>query len=210
MTKFNSAAILAGGKSSRMGFDKQLLNVSEKRLHQIIIPLLKKKFNEIIVVTNSPQLYCADDVICTTDIYKNLGPLAGIHAALKRCSSEYLYVIACDMPCINYDYIDYMKSQITIHSPGACVTAKKDWIEPFNAFYSDKFLKIMEEDLSDDKASIYHYLKKINTLIIDEKTALKYSPDWSMFLNMNTKQDYYNYLSSKQSKGKCFFKQNNR
>ena len=44
MDNFTTAVILAGGKSSRMGFDKQFLEIHEKRLLDTQIHKLRKEF----------------------------------------------------------------------------------------------------------------------------------------------------------------------
>lgn len=93
MKKFGSAIILAGGKSTRMGFDKQLLKIDERRLMDSLIHKLHKDFEEIIIVTNRPDLYIGLSHIITTDILKDKGPLGGIHAGLKKSSSQYAFVV---------------------------------------------------------------------------------------------------------------------
>ena len=56
MKRFGSAIILAGGKSTRMGFDKQLLRLRERSLIEGLIRRLGGSFHETIVVTNRPEL----------------------------------------------------------------------------------------------------------------------------------------------------------
>ena len=41
-SKLNTAVILAGGKSSRMGFDKQFLEINNQRLMNLLIENLKR------------------------------------------------------------------------------------------------------------------------------------------------------------------------
>lgn len=202
--KFGSAAILAGGRSERMGFDKQLLTVNKQRLIEIIYHSLEKKFDDIIAVTYKPELYAGYPVRTKQDLYPNSGPLAGIHSALSAARSQYVYIIACDMPCINQDYITYMQ-QLIIHNnyPDACITKKGDWIEPFNAFYSRSCLPVIEADLMDNKTSIRYFLNKVNTLEIEEEKAREFSTNWSMFLNLNTKENYEAYARSHISVFKC-------
>ena len=57
MDNFKTAIILAGGKSSRMGFDKQLLFINEKRLIYSIACNLEKHFEDIIIISNKIELY---------------------------------------------------------------------------------------------------------------------------------------------------------
>lgn len=54
---FKTAVILAGGKSSRMGFDKQFLRINKVRIMEKLIHELSKEFEDIIIVTNKPEEY---------------------------------------------------------------------------------------------------------------------------------------------------------
>ena len=122
MKKFGTAIILAGGKSSRMGFDKQLLKIDERRLMDSLIQKLHKEFEEIIIVTNRPDLYIGLSHIITSDILKEKGPLGGVHAGLKLSSSQYAFIVACDMPNINMEYVNFMKDQLRDLDSKGCVT----------------------------------------------------------------------------------------
>jgi molybdopterin-guanine dinucleotide biosynthesis protein A len=190
LREFGSAVILAGGKSKRMGFDKQLLTLNEKKLIYNISDKLRRKFDEIIVITNTPQIYSMSrEVIYICDEIKNKGPLGGIYTGLKKATSQYVYFIACDMPVINFDYIDLLKLSVKAKSKDAVVTKQSQFIEPFNAFYNKKLIKELEICLKTSNDSVQRFLKSQDCIYIPEKTARKYSPDWEMFLNFNTKED---------------------
>lgn len=112
MDNLNTAIILAGGKSSRMGFDKQFLVINEKRLILDIAKKLKKHFKEIIIVTNKKEYYKDLGYKVVEDEIKGMGPLAGISVGLKNSSSLYAYIIACDMPILDDNYIKYIKAMV--------------------------------------------------------------------------------------------------
>lgn len=201
--KFGSAVILAGGKSSRMGYDKQLIDIYGKMLIERQYDMLKAEFSEVVVVSNEPVLvglpqFVPDSLVIAKDYYSGMGPLSGIHAGLRHSSSEYAYFIACDMPYINLDYIHFMKKQLCKNGANACVTRLGEWIEPFNAFYSVKALPGIEACLEKGEVAIHKILKNMNCLYIDEKEGRRFSPDWSMFFNINTKKDLSCYLASIQ------------
>lgn len=194
MKKFGTAVILAGGKSSRMGFDKQLLKINERRLMDSLIMKLNQEFDEIIIVTNRPECYkgLGDKII--SDIIVGRGPLSGIHAGLTMASNEFSYFLACDMPNINFDYIRYMKNSIRCIDTSACITRFGSWIEPFNAFYSKKLKIEIEKHLFSGNRSINSLLEKVDVYYISEEEARRFSPNWDMFLNLNTKEDLNSYL----------------
>lgn len=194
MKKFGTAIILAGGKSSRMGFDKQFLKIDQRRLMDSLINKLKKDFQEIIIVTNKPEYYIGLSHKIITDKLKEKGPLGGIHAGLLESSSKYSFVLACDMPNINMEYVRYMKESMKDQDLDGCVTNYMDWIEPFSSFYSRDLVKEIENHIDSGRRSINSMLKSLNIQYIEEEDARRFSPNWDMFLNLNTREDLDLYL----------------
>jgi molybdopterin-guanine dinucleotide biosynthesis protein A len=190
MKKADTAIILAGGKSLRMGFDKKYIKVGNQFLIDILINKLKKIFDEIIVVSNDKKVYKNDGVIVVEDEIKNIGPLGGLHIGLKHSSSNYSYVIACDMPYINEAYIEFMKTKLELKDDVyAVITRYKEHIEPFNSFYSKKMTEEIKKHICTQKRSIFSLLKKLEVIYIEEVMARYFSPDWQMFKNLNTRKE---------------------
>lgn len=199
MENIDTAIILAGGQSRRMGFDKKYIEVEGKYLLDSIVKNLEKEFERIIIVTNTPYYLIKINISYIKDEIENIGPLGGIHSGLKYSDSEYNYIIACDMPYINLKYIRYLKNQVEDNiklKPDAVVTRFNEWIEPFNGIYSKKIVKNIEDYINNKKRNIYSLISTMNTLYVEEKIARKFSPDWRMFKNLNTKRDLYEYVNS--------------
>lgn len=192
MAYMETAIILAGGKSSRMGFDKQYLKLRDKYVIEMIIEKLEGIFKEIIIVTNKPERYEKYGCKLAEDEVKGFGPLAGIHAGLKSSMSMHNYIVACDMPFINTDYLKYMMELIDsyVDKPDAVITRLGEWIEPFNAFYSQSLLPKIEASIKAGKRQINLLLKDSKVIYINEEKAREFSPDWDMFTNINTIKDY--------------------
>lgn len=202
MKKFGTAIILAGGKSTRMGFDKQLIKIQERRLVESLIQKLREEFDEIVIVTNKPEYYIGLADIITGDVIKDKGPLGGIHAGLLKSASEYSYVVACDMPSINLDFIRHLKDRIEKSVPMACVTEFGEWIEPFNAFYKKNLALHIEEFLLSGRQAVHTMLKGVQVDFVPEKEAREFSPEWNMFFNLNTREDIQEYLQRNEENGK--------
>ena len=200
MKQFETAVILAGGKSTRMGFDKQLLTINDKLIYQGVFESLNGMFSDIVVVTNTPDLYKSSQIRTCCDEFSNMGPLAGIHVALKNAQSEYVYLLACDMPVINPDYIAYMKEKIQESGAQICVTRRNGRIEPFNAFYSVELLDDIERRLIEGNSSLFNVITSANTFVVSEEEAAHFDSDLDMYLNLNTKGEYENYLKKVSGK----------
>lgn len=189
-SKYNTAVILAGGKSKRMGYNKEYIEIKGKVLIKDNIKKLKQAFTEIIVVTNNPKLYENLEVITTQDIYFQKGPLSGIHSALLKSSSEYIYLLACDMPDIDLKYIEMMKNTVDEKHPEILVAKKDGRIEPFNGFYSKCLLSRIENLLKLNNLAIRDLLKESKVEFMDLE-KLKLNKD--LFLNLNTPSELEEY-----------------
>lgn len=190
-----TAVILAGGKSSRMGFDKQNLRLNGKPFIEQQLHTLSKLFQEIIVVTNKAGLYLDYNCKTTADTLQDFGPMGGVHAGLSFASGRYCYIIACDMPIINEDYISYLFNRLNKSTlpPEAVITRFGDWVEPFNAIYSKDILPAIEQAYQIGDRKIGNMLKQVRTEYISEEEARRFSPDWSMFANINTIEECKSY-----------------
>jgi len=193
----DTAIILAGGKSKRMGLDKQFLMVDDQWMLEHIAEQLKPLFKKIIIVSNKPEQYQDCPYRVVQDQFKDFGPVAGIHAGLKYSSSRYNYIIACDMPFVNIPYIQYMQ-KIIRDSPqeiDAVITKFGEWLEPFNAFYSKSLIRKIEKNIEQGKRRVAFILEGSNVIYIEEKKARVFSPGWEMFMNLNTPEDLESYLA---------------
>ncbi|MBF7096666.1 molybdenum cofactor guanylyltransferase [Alkalibacter mobilis] len=195
MREFGTAIVLAGGKSSRMGFDKQKLIIHNCRLMNRITETLEKSFEEIVLVTQTPEDYEGLSLKTVKDKIAGMGPLGGIHAGLLESTSKFSYVFACDMPVIDMSYVDFMKEKLAGSDYEGCVTRYKDWIEPFNAFYSKELINGIEDYLKEGRKSIFKFLERRNIFYIPESEAREFSPDWDMFYNLNTKEDINGFVN---------------
>ena len=91
--------ILAGGKSSRMGSDKGLLNLNGLLFIERVIKALKPLVKDIIIVSNNSD-YDKFGYKRVTDIIKDSGPLAGLYTGLSYSDTENNIVLSCDIPLI--------------------------------------------------------------------------------------------------------------
>ncbi len=201
---FQTAVILAGGKSKRMGFDKQFLEKDHKRLTVSLSETLLGIFDEVYVVTNKPDLYQDIPVRTCADIYPGQGPMAGIHAAFKDCASDCMFVIACDMTEISPDLIRYQAGRFMEartsgpdrDKPEACIICPDDKMEPFHGFYHRSLVEDMERRLKAQRNSLTGMLMDHETLRISRREAEEYADLQRLFRNLNTPADYKKYLET--------------
>ena len=188
-----SSIILAGGKSTRMGFDKQLLEVEGELIVKHLGKKLKKHFKEVIVVTNTPELYEEDDFILTKDIYLGLGPLAGIHAGLEKATTKGAFVMACDMPNVCDKFIKYVKSKFLKKELDGIVSRVNGFIEPMNGIYSKSLFSELEERLKSKNLKLRNLVENKNFLIVEEEKIMEFPKGIEIFRNINDKSELEKY-----------------
>ncbi|QDY86444.1 molybdenum cofactor guanylyltransferase [Paenibacillus polymyxa] len=105
--------IVAGGRSSRMGQDKALLQLGGVTVLERIAAVLGKVAGRVIVVTQDAQQYRGLGLETTTDLYPGLGPLSGIHAGLSASKTEWGIVVACDMPFVQPEILHALLAHAT-------------------------------------------------------------------------------------------------
>lgn len=190
MNLFGTAVILAGGKSTRMPFDKQELHIGGKPIAVHIADQLSSEFPHVLINTRTPKLYEKYPYRLLQDLVLNAGPLGGIHAGLRHSDSRYTYFIGCDMPYVSLAYIRYLKGQLKEHpDSGGIVTLYQGMFEPLNSFYGNAALPMIEAQLKMEEYRLHRFFKGSKVLVVPEEKARAYSPDWKMFTNINTIED---------------------
>lgn len=108
MTRDVSALILAGGKATRLGgIAKHEIVIDGRTIFERQVALLTPRVAEILVS-------CATDIAgyrTVRDTVAAAGPLAGIAAGLSVTRTDWLLVLAGDMPHITGDLLDLMTAQ---------------------------------------------------------------------------------------------------
>jgi molybdopterin-guanine dinucleotide biosynthesis protein A len=186
-----SGVILAGGANIRFnGIIKANIVINGKTIISRIIETIKDIFDEIIIVTNTPEEFIEyPDIKLTGDQILKAGPLGGIHAALKASSKEALFVFAGDMPLLKKEFI---VRQIDFFNSNKCdilVPRIDQYIEPLHAIYNISLCKTLENYLkSENDFAVRKFLKELNIsyLQFEESEETK-----NAFSNINSPSDIF-------------------
>jgi len=184
-----ACAILAGGKSKRMnGVNKALIEIGNTNNLEKILKISNQLFAETMVIANDHVPYEKyHNIKLFSDMYKSIGPLGGIHSALKNSSCRSVFFFSNDMPFVN---IDIVQEEIRIFEKHKCdiiIPRINKFIEPLHAIYSVSILETLEEHIKTaDNYWIRSIFDKVNVHywdLEDNKVNRK------AFTNINTHQD---------------------
>jgi molybdopterin-guanine dinucleotide biosynthesis protein A len=208
--------ILSGGKSSRMGFNKSLLKINGKTIIEYIIELMQNIFSKVILITNSPDEYRFLNLEMFEDIYKNYGPLAGIHSGLVNSSTKRNFIISCDVPMMTKQMIKYL---VDFPTDKFITIARADgYIQQLVGIYNRDIIvtaedilekeKLVEERNSDQQrrgCKVLSLVNQVGAEIINTDSLSFYIPD--TYFNMNNTDDF-NIVKDKLEKFLTSKKQN--
>ena len=134
-----ACVILAGGKSTRMGFDKQTIEIDGDILIRQLVQAVYHTFEEVLIISNTPELYDHWDLPQNVKIVKDKvpgeGPVMGLYTAFMNTSCEHVYLMACDMPSYDLEYINVMWSIHQEANNDVTVSCASNYAQPFHGIY---------------------------------------------------------------------------
>lgn len=101
--------VLAGGKSRRMGRDKDLIQWHGKEQRYYAADMLQHFCEEVFISCRAEQAKDIDDAYQTLpDTFLDMGPYGGILSALRSHRDKAWLVVACDLPLLNEETIRFL------------------------------------------------------------------------------------------------------
>jgi molybdopterin-guanine dinucleotide biosynthesis protein A len=184
-----SGVILSGGLANRYdGTEKALLRVGGTRILDRIYDIYRQLFDEIILVTNSPQKFLEWDLMIVADLFPIRSSLTGIHAGLFYMSNPYGFVSACDTPFLKKEMIETVITKIEA-GIDIVMPETSAGLEPLCAAYSKHCLEAAQNHLEREKLKITKTFRKSRIKTISEKELRKIDPELRSFFNINTPGD---------------------
>jgi len=185
-----SVAILAGGKSRRMGRDKSQLVLNGETLVARAVRTLSALSGDVILVTSTPELFEGLDVRLTGDVMPGGGALSGIHAGLIAARHEFALVVACDMPFLNLDLLRYMASLTAGASAAVVIPRWRGELETLHTFYSRDCMPAIEPILQRGGGRIIEFYERVSVRYVELEEITRFDPDGLTFFNVNSPEDW--------------------
>ncbi len=188
-----TGAILAGGKSRRMGVNKAFLRLGNRTLIEHVIHRIQPIADEILIITNSPDEYNHLGIETKVDVIPNTGTLGGIHSALTNATNDTVVCVGCDIPFIDTNLLRYLISVLGEHDaviPYTCSVTGQITLQTLCAVYSKRCLPIIEKMLNAAEYRVHALKSHANVNLIIPETWKKIDPGGYSFLNINTPADF--------------------
>jgi molybdopterin-guanine dinucleotide biosynthesis protein A len=171
-----------------MGREKAYLRIGERTIIEEQRDTLGRIFDEIIIVANTQGYFKNIDSKVVTDIIPDSGPLGGLYSGLAVSSNIHSFLIACDMPFINLELIDYMIKQIGENDIVIPLSSKG--IETLFAVYSLNCLETIRQQIEFRNLRLLDILNFFKVRYISQEEIEKFDPKEFSFFNVNSPKDY--------------------
>lgn len=183
-----AAFILAGGKSARMGTDKAFVDYNGRTLLARALELGRSITPDVRIVGNAEKFAPFAPVV--EDIFRDCGPLGGIHAALRASQSELNVMLAVDTPFVSWAFLQYLISQAE-STPAAAVVVPRDgegW-QPLCGIYRREFADAAENALLAGRNRIDVLFDAVRIRVIEKEELESAGFSRTIFRNLNTPEE---------------------
>ena len=182
-----SGVILAGGRSRRYGRNKALVKIDCIPLIERVVRVMQSVFQDLILITNTPDEYAYLKLPMHEDLIKGLGPLGGILSGLTAISSDAGFFVACDMPSLNRELICYMVEKR--EGFDVVVPRMSGKMETLHAIYSRLCLPAIRRLIDSHEYQTLRFFPEVSVRHIEEDELRSFDPELRSFFNVNRPED---------------------
>jgi len=184
-----SIAVLAGGQSKRMGQEKAFLEVGGQRVIERVLATVGPLSDDCFISTNSPAKYEEFGLRLVSDIYPGKAALGGIYSVIQAARYPTVLVVACDMPFLQADLLEYLMNL----APTADVVVpvvNPSQPETLHAVYAKRCLPAIESRLVANRLRIIGFFDEVSVRYVERKKIAEFDPEFHSFVNMNTPSEW--------------------
>jgi len=167
-----------------MGGDpKALIQLGGKRIIERVVDALGAVLSDLLLVTNTPELYAFLGLPMVADVFPDHGSLGGIYSGLRAASGE-AFTVACDMPFLHPEVVRLVVARAG--SADVVIPRVGDQLETMHALYGKACLPHMEALLRARRLKIVGFFENVRVLEIPEVEVARYRDPAVCFMNVNT------------------------
>ncbi|MCE7934773.1 MAG: molybdenum cofactor guanylyltransferase [Chlorobi bacterium CHB2] len=186
----STVAILAGGKSQRMGRDKAELRFGshgqQTWLERLCDLAIASGANAVVVGRNRPEGWRNRDVVFLCDALPPCGPLGGLATALAYAGNSRVALVGCDMPRLTTRAFRWLLAQpVGAANPGGVATVAGGELQPLFSIYSPRLLPIIAGQMERGEYSLRGVIGAGRLARVD-------APDWlgPQLAGVNTPEEF--------------------
>lgn len=189
-----TGVILAGGRSRRMGQNKALMRLGDDPLITHVIRKMESVTDELLLITNQPDLYTDLKLPMYADILPEMGALGGLHTGLSYAANRTVICVGCDMPLLQPNLLSHLTALLGDYDAVVpCVQAadrSAPVFQTLSAVYSKRCLPVIDGMLTVGELRVHALYERIDVRIVQPEEWQAFDPQGLSFFNINTPEDF--------------------
>ena len=184
-----TGVIQAGGKSTRMGGrPKALMELGGRRIIDRVADVVRAVTDDLLLVTNTPELYASLGLAMVPDVFPDHGSLGGIYSGLRAAPGDAAFTVACDMPFLTPEVARLVIDRAAL-ADVVVPTSSGGRLETLHACYAKSCLGPMESKLRQGQLRIAGFFDEVRVLAIPEDEVAHFRDPEIIFMNVNTPEE---------------------
>jgi molybdopterin-guanine dinucleotide biosynthesis protein A len=183
-----TGVIQAGGKSTRRGGEpKALIELGGRRLVERVAAVVGEVVDDVLLVTNTPELYRFLGLPMVPDVFPDHGSLGGIYSGLLAAGGDAAFTVACDMP-----FLRAPVARLVVERAGEAdvvIPRAANELQTLHALYDKACLPHMEARLRAGRLKIVGFFDAVRVLEIPEADVAREVDPAIVFMNVNTPEE---------------------
>ncbi len=183
-----TAVVLAGGRSSRFGSDKALLDTGHGTLLQHTVDVLRTVAPDVIVIGPAERAEQVAGVEVLQDEVASLGPLGGIYTALRARPGNAVLVVAVDLPFLSGPLLRHLASLAV--GADVVLPVVDGRSQQTHAVYSSACLPYIQRQIAAGDYKIDRFFPGVRVRRVEEDELQRFDPTLDSFRNVNRPEDW--------------------
>lgn len=169
------------------GRPKALLELGGRRIIERVLDAVAPVVDDVLIVTNTPELYEFLRLPMVADAYPDHGSLGGIFTGLAAAEGEAAFTVACDMPFVHRDVARLVVERAA--EADVVIPRVGQQLETLHAVYAKACLPHIERRLRERQLRIVGFLEDVRVVEIGEAEVARHRPPEIVFMNVNTPEE---------------------
>lgn len=150
--------------------------------------------DEIILISNSANLYTELGVQVYEDLIPDSGALGGVYTGLSYAANNAVLCVACDMPCLQPKLMGYLVSVLGEYDAVVPYTREMKGGNPklqtLCAVYSKGCVETIRLMLDEGELRLYALCDRVTVRMVPPDEWQDFDPKGLSFVNINTCEDF--------------------
>lgn len=180
-----AGVMLAGGRSSRMGRTKAVIDIGGELMGSRVLDSLRSAgCDPVVIYGGDPTELVGLNVAVEPDLHPGAGPVGAVAGVLRWLSTELgtdagagspvavdgAVVVACDLPDLEASVVRLLIDTAATR-PDAVVVARTDRIEPLCAYWPSTVQASIEAAFSDGTRALHRVIGDLDAVMVDVPSA---------------------------------------